>query len=283
MNKPRAAAGRDVPSIAVRIVVLLGATTAFLSAAFIIGYILLRGLAGFTLQMLSPSYNSRNYSMLPALINTVTVLMISLAVVLPAGVCAAVYLSEYAGADSRFASFVRLTADTLSGVPSIIYGLFGGIFFVRYLGLGLSLLSGSLTMAIMLLPVIMRTAEQAIAAVPDSLREGSLALGAGRLRTVFCVVLPSAAPGIFSGVALAAGRITGESAALIFTAGTAAGTAESLMQSGRTLSVHMYALACEGVGMEACYASAAVLLIVSASASFVSHVLSGRFGSKEGY
>ena len=188
--------------------------------------------------------------------------LLSLLIAVPLGVCAAIYLVEYAGRGSRLVGLVRLTAETLSGIPSIVYGLFGALFFVGALHWGLSLLSGACTLSIMILPLIMRTTEEALRAVPDSFREGSFGLGAGRLRTVFRIVLPSAVPGILAGVILGIGRVVGESAALIYTAGTVPEVAESLFDSARTLSVHMYALSNEGLHIDQTYATAVVLLVI---------------------
>ena len=155
-----------------------------------------------------------------------------------------------------------MTTETLSGIPSIIYGLFGSLFFVKYLGFGLSLLSGACTLSIMILPLIIRTTQEALKNVPDSYREGSFGLGAGKLRTIFSIVLPCATPGILSGVILGIGRIVGESAALIFTAGTVAEVISNIFSSARTLSVHMYAISGEGLYINQTYATAVVLLIV---------------------
>lgn len=213
-------------------------------------------------ELFSPHYTTENVSLLPALINTIYMTLLSLLFAVPAGIGAAVYLTEYAKRGNKLVSIVAMTAETLSGVPSIVYGLFGSLFFVKFLGLGLSLLSGALTLSIMILPLIMRTTEEALRAVPDSYREGSFGLGAGKLRTVFRVVLPSAIPGILSGVILGIGRIVGESAALIFTAGTVAEMAVSPMSSARTLSVHMYAISSNGLYIEQTYATAVVLLVV---------------------
>ena len=159
-------------------------------------------------------------------------------------------------------SLIRITAETLSGIPSIVYGLFGMLFFMTALKLKLSLISGALTLSIMVLPTILRTTEEALLAVPESYREGSFGLGAGRLRTVWKIVLPSALPGIFAGVILAMGRIVGESAALIYTAGTVAKVPDSLFSSTRTLAVHMYALSSEGLYIDQTYATAVVLLLI---------------------
>ena len=165
---------------------------------------------------------------------------------------------------------MRLTTESLAGIPSIVYGLFGFLLFVVACGMGFSILGGALTLAVMVLPLIMRTTEEALKSVPDSWREGSFALGAGRLRTIFRVVLPAAVPGILSGVILSIGRIVGESAALLYTAGTVAAMPESLLSSGRTLSVHMYALLSEGLYVNEAHATALVLLIVVLLINFAS-------------
>ena len=154
----------------------------------------------------------------------------------------AIFLVEYSGKGNKFVEVIRLTTETLSGIPSIVYGLFGMLFFVNTLDWGFSILAGAFTLSIMILPLIMRTTEEALKSVPDSYREGSFGLGAGKLRTVFRIVLPSAVPGILAGVILAIGRIVGETAALIYTAGSVAQIPKSVMGSGRTLAVHMYHL-----------------------------------------
>lgn len=253
---------RDLKSALLRLIVWLAAGVTGLSLLFVIGYILVKGTPYLKPELFSPHYTTENVSLLPALINTIYMTLLSLLFAVPAGIGAAVYLTEYAKRGNRLVSVVAMTAETLSGVPSIVYGLFGSLFFVKFLGLGLSLLSGALTLSIMILPLIMRTTEEALRAVPDSYREGSFGLGAGKLRTVFRVVLPSAIPGILSGVILGIGRIVGESAALIFTAGTVAEMAVSPMSSARTLSVHMYAISSNGLYIEQTYATAVVLLVV---------------------
>ena len=188
--------------------------------------------------------------------------LLALAIATPLGIFAAIYLVEYASRDNKIVGVVRVTADTLSGIPSIVYGLFGMLFFVTYLKWSYSLLAGSCTVAIMILPLIMRTTEEALLSVPDSYREGSFGLGAGRLRTVFAIVLPSAIPGILAGIILAIGRVVGETAALIFTAGTVAEVPSSVFDSTRTLAVHMYNLSSEGLYMDQAYATAVVLLVL---------------------
>ncbi len=251
---------------------------------FIILYILIKGIPHLTPELFAWTYTSDNVSLMPALINTLSMTALSLLFAVPAGIGAAVYLSEYARRGNRLVSVVRITAETLSGIPSIVYGLFGSLFFVRALGLGKSLVSGALTLSIMILPLIMRTTEEALLSVPDSYREGSFGLGAGRLRTVFRIVLPSAVPGILAGVILGIGRIVGESAALIFTAGTVAEVATSLGDSARTLSVHMYALSCEGLHIDQTYATAVVLLVLVIAINALSDLIAGKLGggSKNG-
>ena len=224
-------------------------------------YILVKGLPHLTPELFSLHYNSENVSLFPALVNTVTMTLLSLLIAAPLGVFSAVYLVEYAKRGNKFVSVVRITAETLSGIPSIVYGLFGFLMFVIALDWGYSLLAGAFTLAIMILPVIMRTTEEALKSVPDSYREGSFGLGAGKLRTVFRIVLPAAMPGILAGIILSVGRIVGETAALIFTAGTMA-QIPGLTQSGRTLAIHMYVLSGEALHMNEANATAVVLLIV---------------------
>lgn len=229
---------------------------------FIVAYILIKGLPHLKPSLFSFTYTSENVSLMPALINTMIMVALSLSIAVPLGVFTAIYLVEYAKRESRLVKLIRLTAETLSGIPSIIYGLFGFLFFVRTLKWGYSLMAGAGTIAIMILPLIMRTTEEALKSVPDSFREGSFGLGAGRLRTVFRIVLPAAMPGVLSGVILAVGRVVGETAALIFTSGTVADTPSSLFSSGRTLAVHMYSLANEGLHVNEAYATAVVILVL---------------------
>lgn len=260
--------------------VYLAAAITMLAIVFIIAYILTKGIPNITPELFDRSYTTENVSLLPALINTLFITLLSLLFAVPVGIGAAIYLVEYARRGNKLISVVGITAETLSGIPSIVYGLFGSLFFVKYLGLGLSLLSGSLTLSIMILPLIMRTTEEALRSVPDSYREGSFGLGAGKLRTVFSIVLPCAVPGILSGVILGIGRIVGESAALIFTAGTVAEIATSIFSSARTLSVHMYSISGEGLYLKQTYATAVVLLIVviliNGLSGFVAKKLGGR-------
>lgn len=228
---------------------------------FVVGYILVRGVPALTPDLFQWEYTSENVSLLPALASTVIMALLALAMAVPVGVGAAIYLVEYARRGSRFVRLVRVTAETLQGIPSIIYGLFGMLFFVTALGWKYSILAGACTLSIMVLPLIIRSTEEALKSVPDSYREASFGLGAGKLRTVMRVVLPPAMPGIVAGIILAVGRIVGETAALIYTAGTVAKITGNPMESARTLSVHMYALSSEGLHTNEAFATAVVLLV----------------------
>ena len=238
--------------------------------------ILIKGVPNLKASLFSLEFTTDNQSLFPALVNTFAITALSLLVAVPLGVGGAIYLSEYAHRESFLVKAVRLTAETLAGIPSILYGLFGMMFFVITLRMGLSLLSGSLTLSLMVLPLILRTTEEALLSVPDGYREGSLGLGAGKLRTVWRIVLPPAAPGILAGVVLAIGRIVGETAALLFTAGTVAQLPSGLLSSGRTLSVHMYVLSGEGLHIGEAYATAAVLLVFVAVMNGLSDLISRR-------
>lgn len=254
----------------------LSALFTFSILILLIGYIVMKGVPYLTPSLFALKYSTENVSLLPALITTIFMVIISLAIAVPLAVFSAIYLVEYAKSDSRLVKVVRIMAETLAGIPSIIYGLFGWIFFVVWLGWGFSLLAGSFTLAIMILPPVMRTTEESLKSVPGGYREGGFGLGAGRLRTIFHLVLPSAAPGIFSGIILATGRIVGETAALIYTAGTVSDIPENIMASGRTLAVHMYALSSEGLYTGQAYATAVVLLILVAGINGLSALAARR-------
>lgn len=247
---------------------------------FLVIYVLVRGIPYLTPQLFAFTYTSDNVSMMPSIINTLLMTALTLLVAVPLGVFAAIYLVEYAKNGSHLIAIVRVMAETLTGIPSIVYGLFGMLFFVGYCKWDYSLLSGAMTLAIMVLPVIMRTTEEALMAVPKSFREGSFGLGAGKLRTVFVIVLPSAVPGILSGIILATGRIVGETAALIYTAGTMAKIPSNIFSSARTLSVHMYRLSNEGLHTDAAFATAVVLLLMVIGINALSNVLAGKFAKK---
>ena len=269
-----------IKSLLARVAVYIGTLFSVLVLVLIVGYILIKGIPHITPELFSWKYTSDNVSLLPSLINTIFMTALSLIIAVPLGLGAAIYLAEYARRGSRLVKLVRITAETLSGIPSIIYGLFGSLFFVVALDMQLSLISGALTLSIMVLPLIMRTAEEAILAVPDSYREGSFGLGAGRLRTTFRVVLPSAVPGILAGVILAVGRIVGETAALIYTAGTVPEIVESISDSARTLSVHMYVISQEGLYIDQSYATAVVLLIMVVGINALSAYIAKRIGRR---
>lgn len=249
-------------SLILAVLVGLSALLTILILVFLVGYILIKGIPNLTPQLFSLEYNSENVSMFPSIVNTICMTLLSLLIAGPLGILAAVYLVEYAKKGNKLVAVVWVTAETLTGIPSIVYGLFGMLFFVVALQWGYSMLAGAFTLAIMVLPVIMRTTEEALLAVPDMYREASFGLGAGRLRTIFTVILPSAVPGIFSGIILSIGRIVGETAALMYTAGTVAELPKSVMSSTRTLSVHMYTLASEGLYVDQAYATAVILLVI---------------------
>lgn len=254
--------GRKVESIILRVLIFAAAAATFAVLLFLLAYILINGLPNIKPSLFSLEYNTENASLMPALVNTVIMTALSLVIAIPFGIFSAIFLVEYAKKGNKFVGIIRITAETLSGIPSIVYGLFGMLFFVSTLKWGYSILAGAFTMSIMILPLIMRTTEEALKSVPDTYREGSFGLGAGKLRTIFRIVLPAAVPGIMAGVILAIGRIMGETAALMYTAGTVPKMASSPMDSGRTLAVHMYNLSSEGLYMDQAYATAVILLIV---------------------
>ena len=278
---------RHPGSLILLLLVLIAAALTVVTLLFLVGYILISGIPYLKPSLFALHYNSDNVSMLPAIINTVEMVVVSLLFSVPFGVGAAIYMIEYARKGNKFVEVVRLTAETLTGIPSIIYGLFGMLFFNIALHWRYSMLSGAATLAIMVLPTIMRTSEEALLAVPKSYREGSFGLGAGKLRTVFRAVLPSAVPGILSGVILSIGRIVGETAALIFTAGTVAavpkvnaGIKGFFGSSVRTLSVHMYNLSKEGLHTDQAFATAVVLLVFVIVINFISNILANKLKSK---
>lgn len=275
--KDRLSAYRKHPgSLVLLLLVLLAAVLTVGVLFYLVGYILIHGIPYLSPKLFAWEYNSENVSMLPAMINTLTMTFFALLLSVPFGVGAAIYLVEYAKKGNKLVNIVRVTAETLSGIPSIIYGLFGMLFFVTALKWGYSMIAGAATLAIMVLPTVMRTTEEALLCVPDSFREGSLGLGAGKLRTIFKIVLPAAVPGILSGIILAIGRIVGETAALIYTSGTVANVA-GLLDSGRTLSVHMYSLSREGMHTNEANATAVVLLIIVFLINGLSSLIAKKF------
>lgn len=268
---------RSKPGSFIMMLLVWGAAIiTFAVLLFLVAYILVKGLPYLKPSLFSLNYTSENVSLIPALVNTVTMTGLSLLIAIPLGISAAIFLVEYAKRGNKFINLIGLTTETLSGIPSIIYGLFGMIFFVTTCGWGYSLIAGACTLAIMILPLIIRTTEEALKSVPDSFREGSFGLGAGKLRTIFRIVLPAAIPGILAGIILAVGRIVGETAALIYTAGTVAQIPGNVLESGRTLSVHMYNLANEGLHMNQAYATAVVLLVLVLGINTLSGMLAKK-------
>lgn len=267
------------------VMLLLVALAAVLSAAalvFIIVYVLVRGIPNLTPELFALTYNSDNVSCMPSIINTIVLTLLTLLIAVPFGIGAAIYLAEYAKKGNKLVKVIRTMAETLAGIPSIVYGLFGMLFFVYALNWGYSLLAGAFTLAIMVLPTIMRTTEEALLTVPDSYREGSYGLGAGKLRTIVRIILPSAMPGILAGVILAVGRIVGETAALIYTYGSATGYATGLLNSGRSLAVHMYVLTNEGLHTDQAWGTAVVLLVLVFGINTLSAFIAKKLGTKKG-
>lgn len=250
------------------------------SIIFIIIYILVNGIPNLTTDLFSLHYNSKNQSMLPSIFNTVFITFLTLLIAVPIGIFSAVYLVEYAKKGSKLVKVIRVTTETLAGIPSIVFGLFGFLAFVIALGWGYSMIAGVLTLVMMVLPTIIRTTEEALLAVPNSYREGSFGLGAGKIRTIFKIIVPTAIPGILSGVILAIGRIVGETAALIYTSGTVAETATSLTDSARTLSVHLYCLLSEGLFTNQAYATAVILLLLVVGINALSNFIAKKLAKK---
>jgi len=267
---------RHPGSMILMFLVMLATFITFALLLFLIFYILINGIPYIKPSLFSLHYTSDNASVIPALINTVVMTLLSLLIAVPFGIFSAIFLVEYAGKGNKFIEVISLTTETLSGIPSIVYGLFGMLFFVNTLKWGFSVLAGAFTLSIMILPLIMRQTEEALKAVPDSYREGSFGLGAGKLRTVFRIVLPSAVPGILAGVILAIGRIVGETAALIYTAGTVAQVPKNVLGSGRTLAIHMYMLSSEGLYMNQAYATAVILLVLVVAINTLSGVVAKK-------
>lgn len=269
-------------SLLLLILVCLSAIISSGALVFLIAYILVKGVPNLTPELFAWEYNSENVSCMPAIINTVIITLLTLLIAVPFGIGAAIYLAEYAKKGNKLVKVIRTMAETLSGIPSIVYGLFGMMFFVTALQWNMSLLAGAFTLAIMILPTIMRTTEEALLTVPMSYREGSYGLGAGKLRTIVKIVLPSAVPGILAGVILAIGRIVGETAALIYTSGSATGMVTGVMDSGRTLAIHMYVLANEGLYTNQAWGTAVVLLIMVFGINTLSAVIAKKIGNKKG-
>lgn len=267
---------RKIEAAVWKILVNLAALLTMIVLLFIVIYILVKGIPNLSPGLFSLHCTTENQSIIPALIHTIELTLMGLLLAVPLGIFAAVFMNEYAKRGSKLVALVGVTSETLTGIPSIVYGLFGMLFFVEACHLRKTLLSGALTIAIMILPTILRTTQEALMAVPDMYREASFGLGAGKLRTVFRVILPSAMPGILSGIILAIGRIVGESAALIYTAGTIPDKYAGPLDSGRTLAVHMYLLSSEGLYTNQAYATAVVLLVLVLLLNFGSKAVANR-------
>jgi len=244
---------------------------------YLIGFVLVKGIPHLKPSLFALTYTVENQSLFPALVTTLIMVVLTLAIAVPLGVFTAIYLVEYAKRGSRLVRIIRMTAETLAGIPSIVYGLFGYIFFANWLGWGKSILTGCFTLAIMILPLIIRTTEESLKSIPDSYREGAFSLGAGRLRTVWRVILPPAMSGIFAGVILGVGRIVGETAALVFTIGSVIKIPDNLFSQGRTLALHVYQLASQGHNRNEAHATAVVLLVVVIGINALSSSIERRF------
>jgi len=257
--------------------------SAFITVAILLylaGFILVKGIPHITPSLFSVTYTVENQSLYPALVTTLIMVGLTLAIAVPFGIFTAIYLVEYARRGSRLVRIIRMTTETLAGIPSIVFGLFGYIFFATWLGWGKSILAGCFTLAIMILPLIMRTTEESLKSIPDTYREGSFGLGAGKMRTVWRITLPSAAPGIFAGIILAVGRIIGETAALMFTIGGVIQVPKNLFSQGRTLALHVYQLSSQGHYTEQAYATAVILLVVVLGINYISSAIERRFVQK---
>lgn len=230
----------------------------------IIGYVALKGISAVNWDFIfqPPSRAGKEGGISTTIVGTLYLTLVALIMAVPLGVGSALYLEEYADRKSRFAYLVNLTSETLAGIPSIIFGLFGFVFFVIFLNLGWSILSGGMTLAIMVLPTIIRTSQESINSVPHEYRENSLALGASKWQTISKIIVPSAVPGIITGIILATGRAVGETAAVILTAGSSLGMPMLLSDPARTMSVHLYMLAMEGISMERAFGTAFLIIIL---------------------
>lgn len=274
---------QDFLSLFLRALLYLGVFFTLSTVALMVGYILFKGIPHLNASLFEWEYSSLNASMTPAIINTIFMILLSLLFALPFGIFGAIFLQEYAKSTSRaqqmIVGLINLASQVLVGIPSIVYGLFGFLAFVIYFKMGVSMLSGALTLAVMILPLILTATQESLKSVPLHYKEGSFALGAGKLRTIFVVLLPCAMSGILSGVILSIGRIIGESAALLYTSGSVAKVA-GVEDSGRTLSVHLYALLSEGQYIEQAYATAVILLFIVVGINLISNLAIKKLQSK---
>ncbi len=263
-------------SLVFKIITVVAITITVAVFLLIVGYVLIKGVPHLSPKLFEWKYTSENASMMTSIITTFEMVLISLIIAAPLGIFCAIYLVEYAKRGNKAVKLIRLTTETLSGIPSIIYGIFGNLFFVLALKWDYSIMAGAWTLSIMVLPLIIRSTEEALKSVDDSYREGSFGLGAGKLRTIFVIVLPSAISGILSGVILAIGRVVGETAALVFTSGTIAQLA-GLFDSSSTLAVHMYTLSSEGLYMDEAAATGVVLMVSVLLLNFLASFIAKKF------
>jgi len=250
-----------------------GLTVAIL--IWILAYVIMNGVGEINWEFLSTAPDGEEGGILPMIITTFYMVFLSLMIATPIGILSSIYLVEYAK-PGKTLRLIRFATESLAGIPSIVFGLFGMIFFVVFLDMGWSLISGSITLSIMVLPTIIRTTEESLKAVPDSFREGSLGLGATKLRTIWKAVLPSAIPGILASVILSIGRVVGETAAVYLTAGMAPYIPKNVFESGRTLSVHLYMLSKEGISFEKAFATATILIILILVINFFANMVGNR-------
>lgn len=265
-------------SVIFKTFVYTAAALTFAILIFIIADLFIKGVPYIKPEMFALKYSSSNLSMMPAIINTMIMVVLAILMAGPVGIITAIYLNEYASSTNFLIKPVKLTSQTLAGIPSIVYGLFGSLFFVTFLGWKYSLLAGACTLAIMILPIVITSIEEALLSVSKDLREASFGLGAMNLRTIFRIVLPSAMPGILAGIVLSVGRIVGETAALIFTAGSSPRIPRNLFSSGRTLSTHMYILSGEGMHKNEAYATGVILILVVLVMNFISSRMAKGIG-----
>lgn len=265
-------------SVIFKTFVYTAAALTFAILIFIIADLFIKGVPYIKPEMFALKYSSSNLSMMPAIINTMIMVVLAILMAGPVGIITAIYLNEYASSTNFLIKPVKLTSQTLAGIPSIVYGLFGSLFFVTFLGWKYSLLAGACTLAIMILPIVITSTEEALLSVSKDLREASFGLGAMNLRTIFRIVLPSAMPGILAGIVLSVGRIVGETAALIFTAGSSPRIPRNLFSSGRTLSTHMYILSGEGMHKNEAYATGVILILVVLVMNFISSRMAKGIG-----
>lgn len=251
---------------------------------FLIGYIFMRGFPNITWNLLStePSYLTKNIGILPDILNTIYIIILTIIFVLPIGIGAAIYLTEYAN-NKKLISIIEYTSETLSGIPSIIYGLVGMLFFCQFLNMQTSILAGALTLVIMNLPIIMRSTQESLKTIPQSYREGAFGLGAGKWRVIKTIVMPNCISGVITGCVLSVGRIIGESAALLFTAGFAHSLNnifEAINNSGATLTVALYVYAKEQGEFEVAFAIAAILMIIAIIINFIVFMVEKNFKNR---